>query len=98
MSTIEYDETTKHTPNARQLATTAGKVFFAWRAILAQPDTETRTLGEGDAAELASALGWNVVHRHGNDALLALEGTDTLWAVGPGRGGMVVALRLEGGE
>jgi hypothetical protein len=97
MSTIEYDETPKHTPNAKQLAATARKIFSAWGTILAQPDTETRTLGEGDPAELASALGWNVVHRQGTAALLALEGTSTLWAVGPDRG-RVVALRLEGGD
>ncbi len=88
-------ETTRQFPGKRQLAQMAARVFGHWHHVL-NPDVETRTLGHGSPDELAGARGWNVVYRHGNTHVFAVEGESTLWAVGPSREGAVVAVRLEG--
>lgn len=84
----------KPTPSKKQLTQMAAKVFSQWARVL-NPDADVRELGTGDAAELAGARGWNVVHRHSPAHVFALEGEATLWAVGPGEGGRVVAVQLE---
>jgi len=86
----------KPAPSKKQMAQMAARVFGHWRYVLG-PDAETKSLGEGDPAELSGARGWNVVYRHGGSHVFALEGEATLWAVGPALDGSgVVAVRLEG--
>lgn len=85
----------KQAPSKKQMAQIAARVFGHWRHVV-NPDAETKNLGEGDAAELAGARGWNVVYRHSPAQCFALEGHATLWAVGPSvEGAGVVAVRLE---